>query len=215
MRTLDYLPGTDIHLYQDSEMFRINSDTHALGRFMCINKEDVVLDIGTNNGALLLYANNLGCSKVIGVDINEGAIDLCEENMKLNKVLNYELHKGMVQDLKIEKVDVIVCNPPYFKHGLVNNNELVKRARHEESLTIEEVVKHSERLLKNSGKLFMIYKTSDMVDLIILLDKYNFGVTKLKLIIDENKEFSNTFLIESIKNRKHNLKALKPLIITH
>ena len=75
--------------------------------------------------------------------------------------------------------------------------------------------KNSDRLLKSSGKLMMVYKTSELINLILLLDKYNFGITRLKLIIDDNKEYSNAFLIEAIKNRKHDLKALKPLVITH
>ena len=120
MRPLDFLPNTDIHLYQDKDMFRINSDTRALGEFITLKEGDVVLDIGTNNGALLLYANKFLCSKLIGVDINSEAIDLCEENMNLNNINNYELHKCKVQELNINKVDAIVCNPPYFKQGRVN-----------------------------------------------------------------------------------------------
>ena len=38
MRTLDYLPNTNIYLYQDSEMFRINSDTRYLGEFIDLKK---------------------------------------------------------------------------------------------------------------------------------------------------------------------------------
>lgn len=215
MKKLDYLPNTNINLYQDSDMFRINSDTCALGEFLNVKKDDIVLDVGTNNGALLLYASRFNCKKLIGVDVNFAAIDLCEENMKLNNISNYELYKCKIQDLNIEKVDAIVCNPPYFKNSLLNNNEMLKKARHEESLTIEEVVENSSRLLKNNGKLMMVYKTSELINLIILLDKYNFGITRLKLIVDDNKEYSNAFLIEAIKNRKHDLKALKPLVITH
>ena len=40
-------------------MFRINSDTRYLGEFINIKKEESILDIGTNNGALLLYANKV------------------------------------------------------------------------------------------------------------------------------------------------------------
>jgi tRNA1(Val) A37 N6-methylase TrmN6 len=215
MRTLDFLPKTDIHLYQDSDMFRINSDTCALGEFIQIKKSDIVLDIGTNNGALLLYANRLGSKKLIGVDINGDAIDLCQENMALNGIKNYELYKGKVQDLNIEKVDVILCNPPYFKNSIVNENEKLKKARHEETLTMEELIDSASRLLKNGGSFFCVYKTTEMIRLIVLLDKYNFGITKIKMIFDENKDTSNVFLIEAIKNRKRNVKAIKPLIISH
>ena len=56
--TKDYLPKhKDIVMYQDDTMFRINTDTMVLGEFLEVYKKDTVLDIGTNNGALLLYAN--------------------------------------------------------------------------------------------------------------------------------------------------------------
>ena len=54
--TYDYLHGTDIYLHQRKDMFRINTDTALLAQFMDIRKDEIVLDIGTNNGALLLAA---------------------------------------------------------------------------------------------------------------------------------------------------------------
>ena len=215
MRTLDYLPDTDIHLYQDKDMFRINSDTRYLGEFIKVNKEDTILDIGTNNGALLLYANYLGCKKLIGVDINSKAIELCEENMKFNKIKNYELYCCKVQDLVIDKVDVIVCNPPYFNSGKRKVNEDLKNARHDDNLSIEELVCSCSKLLKDNGKVFMVYKSSEVVNLIDCFKKYNFGVRELKFIYDENKEYSNCFLIEVIKGYKSDVKVLNPIIIKH
>lgn len=215
MKTLDYLPNTDIHLYQDTEMFRINSDTRMLGNFINIKKNDVVLDIGTNNGALLLYAHKIGCNKLIGVDINKDAIKICEENMLLNKIYNYEIYACKVQDLNINKVDVIVCNPPYFKNSLKNENKNLKNARHDDELSLNELISNSNRLLKNNGKIMMVYKTSEFISLIKLLDEYKFGITRLQFVNDENREYSNTFLIEAVKNRKHDVRVLKSVIITH
>ena len=48
--TYDYIAGTDIHLWQRKDMFRINTDTAQLARFMKIRKGERVLDVGTNNG---------------------------------------------------------------------------------------------------------------------------------------------------------------------
>ena len=51
--------------------------------------------------------------------------------------------------------------------------------------------------------------------LLTSFNKEGFGVNKLKFIFDENKEVSNCFLIELIKNQKHNVKVVKPIIIAH
>ena len=215
MRTLDYLPNTNIYLYQDKDMFRINSDTRYLGEFIKIKEDEIILDIGTNNGALLLYANKLGCKKLIGVDINGDALKLCEENMKLNKIDNYEIYNCKVQELNIPKVDVIVCNPPYFKSGKVKNNTNLANARHEGTLTIYELIESSKRLLKENGRFMMVYKSCDIANVISLLDLNGFGVTRIQFVFDENREDSTCFLIEAIKNRKHNVKVKKSIIIAH
>lgn len=215
MRTLDYLPNTDIYLYQDKDMFRMNSDTRYLGEFLSVKKEEIILDVGTNNGALLLYANKLGCKKLIGVDINSDAICLCKENMELNKISSYELYNCKVQNLDIEKVDVIVCNPPYFKSGKVKENVNLANARHEGELTLFELIDNSKRLLKENGRLMMVYKSCDVAEVISLLDLKGFGVVRLQFVFDENKENSTCFLIEAVKNRKHNVKVIKPIVINH
>lgn len=215
MKTLDYLPNTDIYLYQDSEMFRINSDTRYLGEFIEVKESDVVLDIGTNNGALLLYANKCGVKRLLGVDINGEALKLCEENMKLNNIENYELYNCKVQNLEIEKVDVVICNPPYFKSGKVKENINLAHARHEGSLTLYELIESSKRLLKENGKFMMVYKSCDLAQVVSLLDLSGFGITRLRFIFDENKVNSTCFLLEAIKNRKHNTKIEKSVVITH
>lgn len=215
MRTLDYLPNTNIYLYQDSEMFRINSDTRYLGEFIDVKQSEAVLDIGTNNGALLLYANMKGCKKLIGIDINSKAIELCEENMKLNKIENYELHSCKVQELKIDKVDVIICNPPYFKSGKAKENKDLANARHEGELTLFELIENSKRLLKEKGKLMLVYKSCDIAEVIVLLDLNGFGISRIQFVFDENKDNSTCFMLEAVKGKKHNVKVIKSVEIVH
>ena len=86
MITLDYLPKTNIQLYQDDEMIRINTDTEVLGEFLEVYRNDVVLDMGTNQGALLLYASKFTPKKLIGLEINQRGCDLAIKNMELNNI---------------------------------------------------------------------------------------------------------------------------------
>ena len=64
--SFDYLAGSSLYLFQKRGMFRNNTDTAMLGQFMEIRKGETVLDIGTNNGALLLYASLQGAGSCIG-----------------------------------------------------------------------------------------------------------------------------------------------------
>ena len=86
----DYLPGfPSITLYQHKKMFRVNTDTSLLGHYLKVKKGDRVLDIGTNNGALLLYASFYEPSLLVGIDINKDALEIAKLNLESNKIENF------------------------------------------------------------------------------------------------------------------------------
>lgn len=214
--TLDYLPNhPDIKIYQDDEMFRINTDTMALGEFLKVYKEDVVLDLGTNNGALLLYANLFHPKKLIGLDINEKALLLAKQNMDLNKIENYELINADANTYRGEEVDVIICNPPYFKTREEDRgmNPYLSLAKHEDNLTLDKLIKTINKNLRNNGKLFMLFQTSRLYEVLDGLTKNKLIVKAMKFVFDTNKEFSNVFLIKAVKGGNLGMVVEKPIII--
>ena len=89
---LDYLKNhPEVKLYQSKEMFRINTDTCLLGEFISCNEDDNVLDVGTNNGALLLYASLQTKGHLVGIDINEEALQIASLNMKEHNITSVTL----------------------------------------------------------------------------------------------------------------------------
>lgn len=213
MKSLDYLYNSDIKIYQDDEMFKMNSDTRHLGEFIELKKDNyTILDVGTNNGVLILYANKQKKAKFYyGVDINDNAIKLAKENMELNKIENFQFYSQEFQTLKIEQVDYIVSNPPYFDGDHVSFNEDKRKARFSVYLPIEDLIKHSKRLLKDRGSLFLVYPCFKLPQIISTLDKYKFGVTRLQFVYDENKKDASVFLLEARKGLKHYTKVLEPI----
>ena len=213
MKSLDYLYNSDIKIYQDDEMFKMNSDTRNLGNFLEFKKNDyTILDVGTNNGALLLYASLKKKAKCYyGVDINNEALKLAKENMELNNVENFQFFNSDFKDLKMEQVDYVVSNPPYFDGDHVSENMDKRKARFAEFLPLEDLVKNTKRLLKDRGSFFLVYPTFKLPQVIAMLDKYNFGVVRIQFVYDENKEESMVFLLEARKSMKHYLKIKRPI----
>lgn len=213
---IDYLPNhKDIKVYQDDEMFCINTDTQVLGEFLNIYKEDVVLDIGTNTGALLLYANKFNPKKLIGIDINEKAIEIAKRNMELNNIKNYELYVCDGNTYKSEEVDVVIFNPPYFKTKKEeqSENRFLNLAKHEDNFTLESMIECINRNLKNNGTLFFLFQTSRLNEVLKLLSKKHIIVKEMKFVYDINKENSNVFMIRAVKNAKEGMVVTKPIII--
>lgn len=217
MITLDYLPNhSEIKIYQDDEMIRINTDTQVLGEFLEVYRNDVVLDIGTNTGALLLYANQFKPRKLIGIDINEKAIELCKKNMELNNINNYELKVCDAMTYLSEEVDVIICNPPYFKTKDDNKtqNEYLSLAKHEGKFTLEGLIITVSKNLKLNGTFYMLFTSARITEVLILLEKYHLKVKTIQFVYDNNKEFSNVFMVKCVKCGKSGTVVLKPRIIS-
>lgn len=80
-----------------------------------------VLDIGTGNGVIALYAAKLGASNVVATDINPSAIRDTLENAKRLKLVTpidartvpANDHSAYSVIANNEKFDVILANPPY------------------------------------------------------------------------------------------------------
>jgi tRNA1(Val) A37 N6-methylase TrmN6 len=213
----NYLHGTNIYLYQRSDMFRINTDTYLLGKFYSLKDNDVLLDIGCNNGALLLYSldKNTINNKLIGVDIQRDAIELARENLDLNKV-KYELYCTDIKKFEYEKVDCIVCNPPYFEYNKdtnVKDNESLTIARFEKYFPLEEVCKSFRRLIKDSGHIYMVHRASSLGRIIKELAKNNLSINRMQLVYDENVEYAISVLLDIVVSEKSITKIIKPQII--
>ena len=195
--SFDYLPDTNIYLKQRKDMFRVNTDTHLLGNFMLVKKNESVLDIGTNNGALLLYASRY-TDDLSGVDILKEAIELAAFNMEYNG-LNAKLYHMPIQDFNVGIYDVIVCNPPYFhtgKNGNKNENHFLMAARHDHYLTLDELFKAYKRLLKDNGRIYMVHRASYCMIINHYCNQYGFKITRMKIVYDENKDEAVSVLLE-------------------
>lgn len=215
MITLDYLPEhPELKLYQDDEMLRINTDTQVLGEFLNIYRNDTVLDMGTNQGALLLYASLFHPKELIGLEINERGCDLARKNMELNNIDAKIIH-GNIITYKEEPVDVIICNPPYFKTEENNKgkNEFKSIAKHESSLTLSVLVESIERNLKDNGTLYFLFLSSRLDEVLMELRKKHLIPKVIKFVYDEKKKYSNVFLIKAVKNDKIGLVVEKPIVI--
>ncbi len=216
MITHDYLPKhKEIPLIQDDKMLRVNTDTEVLGEFIEVYKEDTVLDVGTNNGALLLYANLYHPKKLIGLDINKEALEIAKMNMENNNIKNYELIHADITKYQGELMDVIICNPPYFKTKEDNKskNDYKNLAKHEGELTLDKLIKGLALNLKDSGTLFFLYLSSRLDEVILELNKNNLYIKEMQMVFDKNKDYSNVFMIKCKKNSKQNMVIKKPIII--
>ena len=212
MRQNDYLRYINYPIIQDDKMFKVNSDTVALGMFMDNLNNKTVLDLGTNNGALLLYAHYKKAKTLIGVDIFKEALDLAYENIK-NYTDDFILINSKIQDLDNDRVDAIVCNPPFFEGDNVRKNEYYRVAMFVDSLSMEDMFKAFKKNIKDNGEIYFIYSADNFPDIYNLCLKYKFKIMKLSFVYDDNRPYASRVLLKLKIGKMTKLKVLKPFII--
>lgn len=214
--TYDYIHDSDIYIYQHKKMFRMNTDTALLAKFMKVKKGEKVLDIGTNNGALLAVANASQPDYLYGVDIQEEAIQLAHYNMKHHAIKNVELLCGDVCYIALPKVDVIVCNPPYFKvrtQSNVNTSTYLQLARHELYLPLEKLCERVSSLLDEKGRFYMVHRASRIAEIIYTLQSKRMQPHTLQFVYDREGDEAVSVLIDARKDGKVTCRVQPPIIL--
>lgn len=194
-------------------MFCINTDTVLLGEFLDFRKGLKVLDIGTNNGALLLYASKREPVSLYGIDVFEKAIELAGLNLKENQVYA-ELECIRVQDFKHEPFDIIITNPPFFENNNPRISEYKRTAMFETELNIDELFKAFTRLLKDNGYVYIIYPTLRFSEFYGKCLEYKYNIQILKMVYDQNKDESTRFLCRLKRGPMTKTRVKKPIIVS-
>ena len=199
---IDYLSNhIDYKVVQHKDMYHFNTDTCLLGDFINIKKNDTVLDVGTNNGALLVYIIKKG-GIATGIEINAKALEICKLTLKENNI-NATLIDGDFTSYSFKsKFDCIVSNPPYFtfKDKQTNKNENKNIARHENSLTIESLCKALKQNLKENGVIYLIYKANRIDELEKELNNNSLYINELQYVYSKVKPNPKSVLVKASFN---------------
>lgn len=213
--TYDYIAGTDIYLWQRKDMFRINTDTAQLARFMKVKKGERVLDVGTNNGALLLAAERSAPSYLCGVDIQEEACALARFNMQEHGIDHAEIRCEDFSTSNLRGFDVVLCNPPYFQqghHGVISVSPKAI-ARHEFFLRLDVLIANVARSLKENGRFYLVHRSERIPDILEQCQLNRLEVKTMQLMFDEQKEYAVGVLIEAILGANRLLRVPQPVFI--
>ena len=213
--TYDYIAGTDIYLWQRKDMFRINTDTAQLARFMKVKKGERVLDVGTNNGALLLAAERSAPSYLCGVDIQEEACALARFNMQEHGIDHAEIRCEDFSTSNLRGFDVVLCNPPYFQQGHHGEISVSPKAiaRHEFFLRLDVLIANVARSLKENGRFYLVHRSELIPDILEQCQLNRLEVKTMQLMFDEQKEYAVGVLIEAILGANRLLRVPQPVFI--
>src|SRR5258708_26636997 len=139
---------------------KVGTDAVLLGAWVSIDGARRILDVGTGCGviALMLAQRTNDDVAIDAVEIEVADAHQAGENISKSpwpeKVV---VHQKAIQELDIgERFDLIVSNPPYFINSPLPPAPPRAQARHAKSLTSEDLIDQSLRLLRPSGTLAVV-----------------------------------------------------------
>lgn len=205
---IDILYPSHYEIIQSREVFSYSMDAVLLGHFARVPKsyKSTILDLCAGNGAVTMAISKQTNAPVIGIEIQERLANMAERSSALNHLsdkityLNMNLLDYQSQ-FKLGTVDMITCNPPYFKSDKdrQNSNEALALARHEISLTMEDLLMAISQLLKKNGTAYLVYSTERFIELINECDKHQLTPKRVQMVYPKPGKVSKFFLIELIK----------------
>lgn len=217
----DLLSYDNIKIVQNSDWFSFSLDSVLLANFVHVNNKMKIMDFCCGNAPIPLILSTKTNSTITGVEIQKEVFYLAVKSVRLNnkekqiEIINEDV-KNLHNIYETDSFDLITCNPPYFKYknsSNINNNNTKALARHELSLTLEDVFKTAKKILKNNGKLAMVHRTERLIDIICLMRKYNLEPKRIRFVQPFSNANSNLVLIEASKNGNTGLKIESNLIV--
>lgn len=219
---IDQLFSSDVKIIQNKDVFSYSIDSVLLSRFPRIPSKGLIVDLCAGNGAVGLFASTQTKAKLIGIELQERLADMAKRSISLNHL---EEQVTMVQDdlknllthVPRSGVDLIFCNPPYFKAtetSRKNVSEHYLLARHEITTNLEEICQISQHALKSNGRLAMVHRPDRFIEIIDCLRKYKLAPKRIQFVYPKAQRQANLLLIEAIKDGSiEGIQVLAPLIV--
>ena len=196
------------------------TDTVLLAHFSLPRYKEICADIGTGCGTIpLLWQIKGKPSRILAVEIQENAAEQARLSVSENGFDGkIEVLRGDAREYKNlfenQSLDIISCNPPYQAAGtgIVNEDERLKLARHEESLSLYELACAARYALKYGGKLFICLKPQRLAEAISIFRENKLEPKRLRTVQLRADRAPYLFLLECRSGGKSGM-TVEPVLL--
>jgi tRNA1Val (adenine37-N6)-methyltransferase len=185
-------------------------DPFVLSAHIKPHPNEKIIDIGTGCGIIpLILSSRYPGLKIIGVEIQKELYQFARKNVlaqKLEKTIN--LINKDISDVTLKNIfgpaDVIVSNPPYKKRGSgrLNPDSQKAIARHEIHLDIDMLFKYAKALLKDQGRLYIIFPAERLKDLESSMTKNHFNTSFMRFLHIKKGSPAKRVILCAVKNQE-------------
>ena len=144
---------------QDKCAMKVGTDGVILGAWTRAENPKTILDIGTGTGLIaIMMAQRFKTALIKAIEIDHESRKQAKDNFQnspwSSRISTEEISLQEFQHSST--FDLIVSNPPYFENSLKANTKQRAQARHTDTLSFEELIEYSAKMLCKNGTLSMI-----------------------------------------------------------
>lgn len=216
---LDDLVLEGMKVIQRDDQFCFSLDTVLLAHFGAV-PHGPALDLGTGTAAIPLILTARGAKEITAVEFNPVMADIARRNVALNG--RQDRIQVLERDYRQIKTwaasgafSAIYANPPYREKTRGAYSELrgVRRARHEETATLQDVLAAVKYALKYHGRFYMVHITERLPEILAAMRAQAVEPKVLQCIHGHITQKAKLFLVEGIRGGSPGLTVLPPLIV--
>lgn len=219
--TTDSLFNGQLTVKQPKAGYRFSLDAIVLAIHAKPQKMDRILDLGTGCGIVsLILAYQNKDIKMYGIEVQKSLADIAMLNVVENQMegrVNIILKdiKKLKRDDISGPANIVITNPPYRKAeaGRLNPNTQKALAKHEISVTLDDVLKTAKRMLVPSGRLVMVYTAERLTDILMGMRKNTIEPKFFRMIHPDIHSPAKLILVEGVKGGNAGTKNGPPLIL--
>ena len=204
----DNLLNSRIKISQPEKGYRFSIDPFILAAHVEGIENQKVIDIGCGCGIIpLILSLKSSALKITGIEIQKELYVCAKKNIITNKleesinIIHEDIKNINTSDIN-GKADVIVSNPPYKKKGSgrLNPDSQKAIARHEITLDIDMLFRYSSGLLKEKGKLYVIFPAQRLSDLFLTMEHHTFSPEFIRFVHTKKNSPSKRVILCAGKN---------------
>jgi len=185
---LDDLQINGKFIIQNPNEYCFTSDAVQLANFANVKPNDRVVDLCSGSGIVgILIQTKTDCKDITLVELQEYMADMSRRSVEYNnqqgfiKVINEPL-QGINKKIGLGCYSVVTCNPPYKDCGILNSKNSVSIAKHEITVTLDEIINEASKLLKFGGKLYLVNREERLADIVYYMRINNIEPKIIKIL---------------------------------
>jgi len=207
-----------VQCVQPSGGFRFSADALLLARFAVEGEGgQPFVELAAGSGVVSAILAKAGLGPGVALELDELLCGCARETMAAN---------GLGERVRVERADLrhlrelfpagavplVVANPPYFPVGTarVSEDSSNAGARHELTCTMGDVLSAGRYLLKEGGRLILVYPAWRLGELLHRLPAARLGEARLRLVHPREGRPASLLLLEAAKARKPRLVVEAP-----